>query len=218
MMNEANFEAMRAAMVSNQLRTSAVSDTRVVDAMRAVPREAFMPADRAELAYIDTPVPVGEGRAINPPLVTGRLLTALAPRAGERVLVVGAATGYAAAILAELGLTVTALEENAALADFARGALAGASGVTVVTGPLAEGWSATAPYDVILIDGAIERLSDALAAQVADGGRIAAAIVERGVTRLASGRKVGVSLVLDDFADSEAVSLPGFAVPAGFVF
>jgi protein-L-isoaspartate(D-aspartate) O-methyltransferase len=217
MMNEANFEAMRAAMVSNQLRTSAVSDTRVVDAMRAVPREAFMPADRAELAYIDTPVPVGEGRAINPPLVTGRLLTALAPRAGERVLVVGAATGYAAAVLAELGLDVTALEENAALADFARGALAD-RGVTVVTGPLAEGWSATAPYDVILIDGAIERLSDALAGQLADGGRIAAAIVERGVTRLASGRKVGVSLVLDDFADSEAVSLPGFAVPAGFVF
>jgi len=217
MMNEANFEAMRAAMVSNQLRTSAVSDTRVVDAMRAVPREAFMPANRAELAYIDTPVPVGEGRAINPPLVTGRLLTALAPRAGERVLVVGAATGYAAAVLAELGLDVTALEENAALADFARGALAD-RGVTVVTGPLAEGWSATAPYDVILIDGAIERLSDALAGQLADGGRIAAAIVERGVTRLASGRKVGVSLVLDDFADSEAVSLPGFAVPAGFVF
>ncbi len=217
MMNEANFEAMRAAMVSNQLRTSAVSDTRVVDAMRAVPREAFMPADRAELAYIDTPVPVGEGRAINPPLVTGRLLTALAPRAGERVLVVGAATGYAAAVLAELGLDVTALEENAALADFARGALAD-RGVTVVTGPLAEGWSAAAPYDVILIDGAIERLSDALAGQLADGGRIAAAIVERGVTRLASGRKVGVSLVLDDFADSEAVSLPGFAVPAGFVF
>lgn len=217
MMNEANFEAMRAAMVSNQLRTSAVSDTRVVDAMRAVPREAFMPADRAELAYIDTPVPVGEGRAINPPLVTGRLLTALAPRAGERVLVVGAATGYAAAVLAELGLDVTALEENAALADFARGALAD-RGVTVVSGPLAEGWSAAAPYDVILIDGAIERLSDALAGQLADGGRIAAAIVERGVTRLASGRKVGGSLVLDDFADSEAVSLPGFAVPAGFVF
>jgi protein-L-isoaspartate(D-aspartate) O-methyltransferase len=217
MMNEANFEAMRAAMVSNQLRTSAVSDTRVVDAMRAVPREAFVPADRAELAYIDTPVPVGEGRAINPPLVTGRLLTALAPRAGERVLVVGAATGYAAAVLAELGLDVTALEENEALADFARGVLAD-RGVTVVTGPLAEGWSATAPYDVILIDGAIERLSDALAGQLADGGRIAAAIVERGVTRLASGRKVGVSLVLDDFADSEAVSLPGFAVPAGFVF
>jgi len=218
MMNEANFEAMRAAMVSNQLRTSAVSDTRVVDAMRAVPREAFMPAERAELAYIDTPVPVGEGRAINPPLVTGRLLTALAPRAGERALVVGAATGYAAAVLAELGLDVTALEENAALADFAGGALAGTSGVAVVVGPLAEGWSAAAPYDVILIDGAIERLSDALAAQLADGGRIAAAIIERGVTRLASGRKVGASLVLDDFADSEAVALPGFAVPAGFVF
>jgi protein-L-isoaspartate(D-aspartate) O-methyltransferase len=218
MMSEANFEAMRAAMVSNQLRTSAVSDARVVEAMRAVPREAFMPAERAELAYIDTPVPVGEGRAINPPLVTGRLLTALAPRAGEHALVVGAATGYSAALLAELGLTVTALEENAALAAFAEGALAGTTGVTVVSGPLADGWSATAPYDVILVDGAIERLSAALAAQLADGGRIASALTERGVARLASGRKVGGSVVLGDFADSEAVTLPGFAVPAGFVF
>ncbi len=218
MMSEANFETMRAAMVSNQLRTSAVSDTNVVDAMRAVPREAFMPADRAALAYIDTPVALGEGRAINPPLVTGRLLTALAPRSGERALVVGAATGYAAAVLAELGLSVTAVEENTTLTRFAEGALAGTKAATVVKGPLAEGWAANAPYDVILVDGAIEQVPDALKAQLADGGRMAAVLAERGVTRLASGRKVGDSLVLGDFADSEAVSLPGFAVPAGFVF
>lgn len=217
MMSEANFETMRAAMVSNQLRTSAVSDAQVVEAMRAVPREAFMPAGRTDLAYIDTPVAVGDGRSINPPLVTGRLLTALAPRAGERALVVGAATGYAAAVLAELGLVVTALEENATLTAFAEGALATA-GVDVVNGPLAAGVAEAAPYDVILIDGAVEQVSDALKAQLADGGRMAGALVERGVTRLASGRKVGDSLVLADFADSEAVALPGFAVPAGFVF
>ncbi|MBY8821827.1 protein-L-isoaspartate O-methyltransferase family protein [Sphingomonas colocasiae] len=216
-MSEANFETMRAAMVSNQLRTSAVSDAPVVEAMRAVPREAFMPAGRADLAYIDTPVAVGEGRSINPPLVTGRLLTALAPRAGERALVVGAATGYAAAVLAELGLVVTALEENATLAAFAEAALAKA-GVRVVNGPLAAGVAEAAPYDVILIDGAVEQVPGALTAQLADGGRMAGALVERGVTRLASGRKVGDSLVLADFADSEAVALPGFAVPAGFVF
>lgn len=218
MMSETNFETMRAAMVSNQLRTSAVSDAQVVEAMRAVPREAFMPADRTDLAYIDTPVAVGEGRSINPPLVTGRLLTALAPRAGERALVVGAATGYAAAVLAELGLNVTALEENATLAAFAMGALANFAGVKVVSGPLAQGAAEDAPYDVILIDGAVEQVPDVLKAQLVDGGRMAGALVERGVTRLAFGRKVGDSLLLADFVDSEAVPLPGFAVPAGFVF
>lgn len=217
MMSEANFETMRAAMVSNQLRTSAVNDMKVVEAMRAIPREAFMPADRAALAYIDTPVPVGEGRAINPPLVVGRLLTALEPGKGDRALVIGAGTGYSAAVLAEIGLDVTALEENAALAAFAEGALAG-RGVSVVTGPLAEGWSAAAPYDVILIDGAIEHVPDALKAQLADGGRMAAVVSERGVTRLAAGRKAAGTLVLEDFADAEAVALPGFAVPRGFVF
>lgn len=218
MMSEANFETMRAAMVSNQLRTSAVSDAQVVEAMGAVPREAFMPADRTDLAYIDTPVAVGDGRSINPPLVTGRLLTALAPRAGERALVVGAATGYAAAVLGQIGLSVTALEENATLAAFAAGALAGSAGIRVVSGPLAQGAAQGAPYDVILIDGAVEQVSDALKAQLTDGGRMAGAVIERGVTRLAFGRKVGNSLVLADFVDSEAVPLPGFAAPAGFVF
>jgi protein-L-isoaspartate(D-aspartate) O-methyltransferase len=217
MMSDVNFEAMRAAMASNQLRTSGVSDVAVVAAMASVPRESFIPAERAALAYIDTPVPVGEGRAINPPLVTGRLLTAIAPRPGERALVVGAGTGYSAAVLAEIGASVTALEENAALASVAEGALAG-RGVTVVTGPLAQGWAVGAPYDLILVDGAIEHLPDALAGQLADGGRMAAVLVEQGVTRLATGRKVGGALTLGVFADAEAAALPGFARPKGFVF
>jgi protein-L-isoaspartate(D-aspartate) O-methyltransferase len=217
MMSDVNFEAMRAAMASNQLRTSGVSNVAVVAAMASVPRESFIPAERAALAYIDTPVPVGEGRAINPPLVTGRLLTAIAPRPGERALVVGAGTGYSAAVLAEIGASVTALEENAALASVAEGALAG-RGVSVVTGPLAQGWADGAPYDLILIDGAIEYLPDALPGQLADGGRMAAVLVEQGVTRLAAGRKVGGALTLGVFADAEAAALPGFARPKGFVF
>jgi protein-L-isoaspartate(D-aspartate) O-methyltransferase len=217
MMSETTFEAMREAMVTNQLRTSAVSDPLVVEAMRAVPREAFVPVERAELAYVDTPTPIGEGRAINPPLVTGRLLTALAPRRGETALVIGAATGYSAALLAELGVTVTAVEENAALAQVAESALAGA-GVTFHVGPLSQGAPAAAPYDMVLIDGAVEHLPDVLKGQVRDGGRIAAVVAERGVTRLTLGRKSGDALVLEDFADAEAVTLPGFAVTKGFVF
>lgn len=214
-MTQANYQILRETMVSNQLRTAAVSDPAVVAAMKAVPREAFVPAGRVSLAYADTALPLGGGRALNPPMATGRLLTALDARPGERALVVGAATGYAAALLAEMGLTVTALEDDAALADIARGAL---KGVTLVSGPLAEGWAKGAPYDVILVDGAIEHVPDALKAQLAEGGRMAAGLVERGVTRLAAGRKVGDALVLADFADVDTVILPGFALPRAFVF
>jgi len=214
-MTQANYQILRETMVSNQLRTVAVSDPAVVAAMKAVPREAFVPAERVSLAYTDAALPLGGGRALNPPMATGRLLTALDARPGERALVVGAATGYAAALLAEMGLTVTALEEDAALADMARSAL---KGVTVVSGPLAEGWAKGAPYDVILVDGAIEHVPDTLKAQLAEGGRMAAGLVERGVTRLAAGRKAGDALVLADFADVDTVVLPGFALPRTFVF
>lgn len=217
-MTEPNFESMRRAMVSNQLRTWAVSDPQVVAAMGAVAREAFVPTERSALAYIDTLVPLGGDRALNTPAATGRLLTALGARAGEKVLVIGAATGYSAALLGQLGAAVTALEEDRALADAASKSLAGHAHVAVVNGPLAEGWKKGAPYDAILIDGAVEHVSDAIKAQLKDGGRIATGIVERGVTRLAQGRKAGDVLVLADFADAETPVLPGFATPKGFVF
>lgn len=217
-MTEPNFETLRNAMVSNQLRTSAVSDPQVVAAMNAVAREAFVPADRAALAYVDTPVPLGDGRALNTPLATGRLLTALGVKSGEKVLVIGAASGYAAALLGEIGATVIALEESKALADLAGRALAGHKQVAVVSGAHADGWKKGAPYDAILIDGAVEQVPDAIKGQLKDDGRIAAGIVERGVTRLAIGRKAGESFALTDFADAETVHLPGFETSKDFVF
>ncbi|RJF94164.1 protein-L-isoaspartate O-methyltransferase family protein [Sphingomonas cavernae] len=217
-MTETNFESMRRAMVSNQLRTWAVSDPRVVSAMGTVAREAFVPTDRAALAYVDTLMPVSEGRALNTPATTGRLLTTLGVHAGEKVLVIGAATGYSAALLGQLGAAVVALEEDQALVDAASKALAGHAHVAVVKGPLAQGWSQGAPYDAILIDGAVEHVPDAIKAQLKDGGRLAGGIVERGVTRLASGRKAGNALALTDFVDAETAILPGFASPKGFVF
>lgn len=217
-MTETNFESMRRTMVSNQLRTWAVNDAQVVAAMGLVAREAFVPADRAALAYVDTLVPLGHGRALNTPLATGRLLTALAPQKGEKVLVIGAATGYSAALLGELGASVVAIEEDAALVDVAAKALAGHANIVVVRGPLTEGWAKGAPYDAILIDGAVEHVPDAVKAQLKDGGRLVTGVAERGVTRLAAGRKAGDVLALADFADAEAAPLPGFALPKGFVF
>lgn len=212
-----DFEAMRHAMVVSQLRTSAVSDPRVVDAMGDVPREAFVPSTQAALAYRDAPLPLGGGRAINPPLITGRLLVAADIRPTDRVLLIGAAMGYAAAVAARLAGSVVALEEDAELAGAARDAIADTK-VTVVEGPLKAGWAEGAPYDVIIIDGAIEEVPDAVAEQLAPGGRLATGLVDRGVTRLALGRRSEGGFGVVDFADLACVVLPGFARPKTFQF
>ncbi|UAK26701.1 protein-L-isoaspartate O-methyltransferase family protein [Sphingomonas nostoxanthinifaciens] len=205
---------MRRAMVASQLRTTAVNDVRVVTAMGAVPREAFVPAAQAPLAYIDASLPLGHGRALPTPMVLGRLLTEARVRPTDRVLVVGAATGYAAAVLAQLAAGVVALEEEPAL--MASAPLPAT--VTIAQGPLVAGWPNAAPYDVILFDGAVEHVPDAIVAQLAEDGRIAAGIVENGVTRLAIGRKAGSSFAMACFADAEVPVLPGFARPPGFRF
>lgn len=217
-MSEQNSEAMRMAMVSNQLRTNAVNDPRVVAALRAVPREIFVPADRAATAYVDTAVPLGGGRFLNTPMATARLLTEAAPSPADRALVVGAATGYAAALLARLVAHVVALEADAALLARARRVGLPAN-VDVVEGPLAAGWAAGAPYDLILVDGAIETVPQLLIDQLADdGGRLAVAILEGGVSRLTIIRKAGGGHGASTFADVEACPLPGFARPAAFTF
>ncbi|TVV73103.1 protein-L-isoaspartate O-methyltransferase family protein [Sphingomonas solaris] len=211
-----NFAAMRSTMVSNQLRTAAVNDARVVDAMRVVPREAFVPPAQAAFAYTDRAVPLGGGRALNLPMSTGRMLTEAAPLPGDRALIVGAASGYTAALLALLVGSVVALEEDAALPAIARAAPA--ANVSAVTGPLVEGWAAAAPYDLIVIDGVVEAIPPAIVAQLADNGRLVAGLFDRGVARLVVGRRAGDGFGTIAFADAEAVPLPGFAKPAVFSF
>ncbi|MCW3838018.1 protein-L-isoaspartate O-methyltransferase [Sphingomonas canadensis] len=212
------FEAMRRAMVSSQLRTNAVNDARVVAAMADVPREEYLPEEARAIAYRDTLLPLPGGRSHNSPLATGRLITEARVGAGDRVLLVGAAGGYSAAVLAKLGAAVTALEEDAGLVALARQALEGQAGVEVAEGPLAAGWAAGAPYDVLMIDGAVEAIPDALLAQLRPGARVVAGVVDRGVTRLASGRKTEGGFGLVHFADLEAARLPGFAKPVTFTF
>lgn len=212
------FEPMRTAMVVSQLRPNAVSDPRVVIAMTEVAREKFVPSEAAPLAYRDTPVPLGGGRALNLPIATGRLLTEARLQPTDRVLLIGAATGYTAAVLAGLVAHVVAVESGADLAARARGALAGLANVELVEGPMEQGHAAGAPYDVLIVDGAVEELPDALVAQLRDGGRIATGLVDRGVTRLASGSRTGGGFGLADFADIESVVLPGFARRRGFSF
>ncbi len=217
-MRDSGSVAMRHAMVASQLRTNAVSDARVVAAMDTVPREAFLPTEQAEIAYRDTAVPLAHGRAQNVPIATGRLLTQAELRADDRALLIGAAGGYTAAVLAELVAEVVAVESDATLVALARTALAGNPTVTLVEGPLEAGHAAGAPYDVIVIDGAVEEIPQALIEQVKIGGRVVAGILDRGVTRLSAGRRTAGGFGLLDFADIDCVTLPGFARPRTFTF
>ena len=216
-MTEHNFEHMRRAMVASQLRTTGVNDPRVIAAMGAVPRERFVPSDRASTAYADALIPLAGGRALSTPMGLGRMLTEARLTGSEKMLVIGAATGYAAAVAAQLAGSVVALEEDAELAAGARQALAD-SGVNLVEGPLAAGWAAGAPYDFVLIDGAVEFVPQAIIDQVADNGQLAAAILDNNVPRLSVGRVVGGAFGAIAYSDVAAPVLPGFTKPRGFSF
>lgn len=216
-MTEQNFDQMRRAMIASQLRTTGVNDPAVLAAMGEVARERFVPAERVSLAYADTLVPLKPGRDLNSPMAIGRLLTELAPQRGERALVVAAATGYAAAVMVRLTGSVVAVEEDEELLASARIALSG-SGVDLVEGRLVAGAPQGAPYDLILIDGAVEFVPDAILAQLRDGGRLASALLEDGVTRLAIGRKAGQGFGMAAVSDAAAAILPGFAKPRAFTF
>lgn len=208
-----DFRAARVAMVDSQLRPQGVSDPAVVQAMSVVERERFVPEDVRPLAYIDRGVPLGGGRFLSPPTMLGQLLTELAPRPGQRALIVGAGTGYSAALLAEMGLEVVAVESDPGLVSTAR-----ELGLNVVEGPLTEGSAKGAPYDLILIDGAVEFIPDAIVAQLADGGRFGTALVSGPVARLVIGRKAGGAFGYYSIGDSGAPALPGFNRPKSFTF
>ncbi|HEV2078699.1 MAG TPA: methyltransferase domain-containing protein [Allosphingosinicella sp.] len=216
-MTEHNFEHMRRAMVASQLRTTGVNDPRVVAAMGAVPRERFVPPDRVPMAYADALVPLGNGRDLNTPMSLGRMLTEAAPGERDRALVIGAATGYAAAVLAELVATVVAVEEDPELAAVARRALAGTK-VELVEGPLTQGHKAGAPYDLILIDGAVEFVPEEIVEQLAENGRLAAAMLVGGVAQISIGRRGGPGFGMAAVSDAASAILPGFVKPRGFTF
>jgi protein-L-isoaspartate(D-aspartate) O-methyltransferase len=217
-MDGLEFKDVRRRMVDSQLRTNSVTDARVLWAMAEVPRERFVEPRQAASCYRDTAVPLGGGRALNPAIATGRLLDAGRVATGDRVLLVGAATGYVAALLGLMGAVVTALESDGVLLSRARAALDRVAGVELVEGPLAEGWAAGAPYDLVYVDGAIDRVPDAFGPQLVEDGRLVGAVSDRGVSRLVEGRRAGSALGLVPFAEFEMATLPGFAPEPAFSF
>ncbi len=208
-----DYAAARRAMVESQLRPQGIVDPLVVAAMGRVERERFLPDEVRPLAYSDRAVAIGGGRFLPAPTVLGQLLTEMRAEPGQRALVVGAGTGYSAAVLAEMGLDVVALESSPELATHAR-----ELGIDVVEGKLEAGHKPGAPYDHILIDGAVESIPDAIVDQLADGGRLGTALIDRGVSRLIVGRKVGGAFGYLSIGDAGTPALPGFSRPKAFTF
>ena len=208
-----DFAVARRAMVDCQLRPQGVTDRAVLAAMGHVERERFVPESARDFAYFDRPLKIAEGRSMMPPAALGRLLSEVAPAAGEKALIVGAGTGYSSALLSAMGLDVTAIESDDSLL-----ASATTTGANIAKAELATGYAKGAPFDVILIDGAVEQLPDGLVSQLAEGGRIALARIDRGVSRLVVGRKVHGSVGMTTVADADVAPLPGFERPKAFTF
>lgn len=210
---------LRETMVASQLRTSRVSDAATIKALRVVPRERFVPAERLARAYADEDVPLSPGRVLMQPLLIGRLLDAALVSSGERALVVGAGSGYVPALLAELGAEVTALEEDATLIAAMQAALAASSGaIEVRSGPLTAGVADASPFDLIFINGAVADVPDALVAQLAPAGRLVGVLVEQGIGRGVVGRRSGAGFGVRAFMDAQTSLLPGFTPAPGFRF
>lgn len=162
----------RNLMVDDQLRPSEISNPRILRAMRALAREACVPPALQAVAYADASLTLGEGRVLLQPLLTARLMQAANPLPGEHALVIGAGTGYSAALLAALGLTVTAVESDQALSHLGQTVCAPTQTIDWVSGSLALGDESRAPYDLIYFDGAIATLPAFCATQLATGGRV----------------------------------------------
>jgi len=209
----------REAMIDSQLKPCGVVSSRAVSAFFSVAREDYVAPSRRRLAYVDAAQPLGNGREMMAPLSLGYLVEDAAATPTDTVLVVGATTGYAAAVLSHMAGRVVALESDADLAAKALANLGSYPNVEVVEGPLEAGWAAGAPYSIILIDGAVEVLPPELIAQLAEGGRLFAILhgTDR-VSRAARGRKQAGTLHLEPFAESAGTVLPPFRRAPAFRF
>ncbi|MCH7627973.1 MAG: protein-L-isoaspartate O-methyltransferase [Proteobacteria bacterium] len=183
----------RRAMIDSQLRVSGVNDPAILTAFDSVAREDFVPAGRRAVAYVDRAVPLGDGSVLAPALTHGQMLTAAEVVPTDSVLVIGKACAYLAA-------------------------LAGKLAASVATAAPDDDWAAKGTFSLILVDGALEVVPEALGAALAANGRVVTGLVERGVTRLALGRKVAGELVFTTLAEADFAAIPEYAAPAKWSF
>jgi protein-L-isoaspartate(D-aspartate) O-methyltransferase len=215
-----DFATARTNMVESQLRTNRVTDRRLIAAFETVPRENYVPESKRAIAYVDEDLKVATDRYMTEPMVLARLIEDAHVQTGDVALVVGAGTGYACAILANLAATVVGLESEEALADAAEATLAreGVDNAVIVRGKLTEGVPRQGPFNVIVIDGAIETLPEALVEQLADGGRLVGVRREGPVGRAFLLEKFGDATGERVLFDARTPVLRDFAAEKGFVF
>jgi protein-L-isoaspartate(D-aspartate) O-methyltransferase len=210
--------AARRHMVDGQVRTSDVTDLRVISAMLEVPRERFIPQASAALAYLDLDVPVGGSRRLLRPMVFAKLIQAAEIEATDRLLDVGCAGGYSAAVLARVAGQVVALEQDAGLAKAAEESMSSQPNADVVSGPLADGWLQGAPYDVVVLEGATEIVPHALCKQLKDGGRLVCVLGSGPGSKAMLYRRSGGEVGGRPVFDASAAPLPGFTKTPVFAF
>jgi protein-L-isoaspartate(D-aspartate) O-methyltransferase len=216
-----DFAAARRNMVDGQVRTTDVTDLRIIAAMLEVPREQFVAPAMAGIAYLDLDVPVGEGASSHrliKPMVLAKLIQAADLKSTDRVLDVGCVTGYGAAVLARIAGEVLALEQDAALAEAARAALSTLPNVGVANGPLTDGWPQAAPYDAILLEGTTELAPEKLLRQLKDGGRLVCVLGAGPGAKAMLYQNSGGEIGSRPLFGAAAPVLPGFVKPPEFAF
>ena len=216
-----DFAAARLHMVDSQIRTNKVTNPAVIAAMGELPRERFVEKTFESVAYLDEDLPIGNGRFLMEPMILARMLQTLDLQPGDIVLDVGVGSGYSSAVISRLASTVIALESNPAFASQTTLNMAelGIDNVVLVEGTLPAGYPAQAPYDVIVLQGAVPEVPAAITDQLAEGGRLCAVIDGNGgqgrvVLMVRSGDTVAQRVIFD----ANTPALPGFEKEQGFVF
>jgi protein-L-isoaspartate(D-aspartate) O-methyltransferase len=218
-----NFADARKWMVDGQVLPNKVTDPRVIHAMLDLPRHLFVPAASIARAHADEDVPLGQGRVLLQPMMIARLAQMTQLRMGETALVLGAGSGYGAALLARMGAIVTAVEQDPALAVLARDALASAGVVSPGSVQFIEatpvGGAPSGPFDVVMIEGQVPAIPDAVADRLAEGGRLVAVRRRPGRSGAAVlGTRSGGSFSVTEIFDCATAPLPGFSAEPSFVF
>lgn len=213
-----DFAARRTMMVDTQVRPSDVTKFPIIEAMLAVPREAFVPADKREAAYMGEHVVIGGGRVVLDARTLAKMLDALDIQTDETVLDLGCGLGYSTAVIARMAEAVVAVEEDEALAAEAQRTLSshGVDNAAVIVGKLADGAPKAGPYDVITLQGAVETVPAGLLAQIKEGGRIGCLFMEGSLGVARVGYKIDGQVTWRYVFNAAAPVLPGFVAKRAF--
>ncbi|MEE2698112.1 MAG: protein-L-isoaspartate O-methyltransferase [Pseudomonadota bacterium] len=215
-----NYAAARHNMVESQVKTNSIVHEKLLDALRKIPRESFVPSKFQGVAYVDNPVPLDDGRFLMAPLDMARLIQEAKPTVTDLALVIGCSTGYGAAVLSNMVGAVVGLESNASLASDATEIFEELciDNVAVVAGDLSKGYPDQAPYDIIFFEGAIPNIPEQISSQLAEGGRLVCVLSDEGIDKAILCSLHSGNLSTRIIFESTLPMLPDFKKETNFVF